>query len=120
MPSVEELLSHYSPAVRALTRQTREVVLEHIPHAQEMVDHTARSIVFGHRNPESGPICAISPNRSHVKLVFYSGDTLPDPQGLLSGTGNGSRHVRLNSSRQALGSGVHDLLASAAGDHNGK
>lgn len=41
-------------------------------------------------------ICAIRPEKTYVALQFYtSGTSLPDPKGLLEGTGKKMRHVKI-------------------------
>lgn len=43
-------------------------------------------------------ICAIRPAKGYVALQFYaSGTRLPDPDGLLEGTGRKMRHVKIRS-----------------------
>src|SRR5690554_128141 len=42
------------------------------------------------------PFAYLNANKSHVNLGFYQGfENLPDPDGLLEGTGKTMRHVKL-------------------------
>lgn len=44
-----------------------------------------------------GNVAALVPYPEHVNLAFFQGARLPDPTRLLTGTGVGMRHVRLDS-----------------------
>lgn len=43
------------------------------------------------------PYAYIMPQRGHLNLGFCRGTALPDPNGLLEGTGKALRHVKLRS-----------------------
>ncbi len=53
---------------------------------------------------------------SHVNLGFYHGASLPDPAGLLEGTGKRLRHVKLRSLSAARNPAVTALLRQAIAD----
>ena len=57
--------------------------------------------------------CYVMPLKKHVNLGFYHGVALPDPAGLLEGTGKRLRHVKLRSREDAQRPEVRDLLAAA-------
>ena len=50
---------------------------------------------------------------AHVNLGFLQGAHLPDPGGLLDGTGKALRHVKLRTPEQALAPAVRTLLVAA-------
>ena len=50
---------------------------------------------------------------SHVNLGFYHGASLPDPEGLLEGTGKELRHVKLRDVAAAQSEAVATLLREA-------
>lgn len=50
---------------------------------------------------------------AHVNLGFFRGTHLPDPEGLLEGTGKALRHVRLRMPEEALAPAVRSLLIAA-------
>lgn len=54
--------------------------------------------------------------RTHVNLGFYHGASLPDPAGLLEGTGKRLRHVKLRSLAEAKRPAVKALLRAAIAD----
>jgi Domain of unknown function (DU1801) len=55
-------------------------------------------------------------HKSHINLGFFHGIDLPDPQGMLQGTGKKLRHIKLASLDDAKRPEVRSL-AKAAFDH---
>ena len=55
----------------------------------------------------------ILPHSAWVNLGFYRGTDLPDPEGLLEGTGARMRHVKVRSLDDARLPEVRDLVAAA-------
>ena len=66
------------------------------PDLVERVRHGWHSINY--RDPAAGFVCAIFPGVDRVELVFEHGARLPDPDGLLSGSG---KQVRILAFRSA-------------------
>jgi hypothetical protein len=112
--TVEEFLASYSPEVQALALQTRELVLEVIPKALEMVDPPSRIIAYGFSPKYADLVCAIAPYQSYVNLIFSKGTELPDPQGLLTGTGKRARHVRIDTAEAVKRPSLRSLIKTAA------
>ena len=61
----------------------------------EQVDYPAKLIACGWRQIYKDTICVIMPLKAAVNLGFPRGVDLPDPAGLLTGTGKPARHVRI-------------------------
>jgi len=59
-------------------------------------------------------VCAIMPAKAHVNLQLFGGAQLPDPHGLLEGTGKGMRHVKCRSVADARRAGLLALIRAAA------
>ncbi|HJV43857.1 DUF1801 domain-containing protein [Caulobacter sp.] len=53
---------------------------------------------------------------AHVNLGFYEGASLPDPAGLLEGTGKRMRHVKLRWGQSLDEAALAALIAAAHGD----
>jgi hypothetical protein len=100
---VRSFLKAYPPEVRDLALGARELVLRLVPTAEERVHRPWKAIAYG----LSQKFCAISPYRSWINLHFHRGASLPDPAGLLEGTGKSARHVKVTAPadlrRRALG-----------------
>jgi hypothetical protein len=58
----------------------------------------------------------ISVQESYVNLGFFHGASLPDPQGLLEGTGKKLRHIKIRSASDIRRAGVAALLRHAIAD----
>ena len=54
--------------------------------------------------------------RAHVNVGFYQGASLPDPAGLLEGSGKRMRHVKLRWGQQVNAAALSELIASAYRD----
>ncbi len=50
------------------------------------------------------------PHARHVNLAFHEGAALPDPQGLLQGTGRMMRHVRIEADQQIHSAALTALI----------
>ena len=58
----------------------------------------------------------ISVQKSHINLGFYHGAILPDPNGLLEGTGKKLRHVKIHSLEATRARALKELLRQAVSD----
>jgi hypothetical protein len=110
---VEELLAGYSAEVRAVAEAARGLVREVLPGATEQVDMPARLIGYGTGPRMRDLVCTIMPQRGWVNLGFYRGTALPDPAGLLTGTGKVHRHVKLRTPADVADPALRALLEAA-------
>lgn len=60
--------------------------------------------------------CYIMPQKDYLNLGFYHGTSLDDPDGLLEGTGNKLRHIKLRSIETAKQDNVMTLIKLARED----
>ena len=111
--SLEEFLASNIPEVRQLVLKTRALVLTVIPQAIEQVDPPSKIIAYGFGLKYGDLICAIAPYKTYVNLIFSQGAQLPDPQGLLTGTGKRARHVKIKSATDIETPGLRSLLEAA-------
>jgi hypothetical protein len=58
----------------------------------------------------------IGVQKSHINLGFYHGAILPDPNGLLEGTGKKLRHVKIHSLEATRTRALKKLLRQAVAD----
>ncbi len=59
------------------------------------------------------PICVVGAFTRHVGVEFWRGTTIPDPRGLLEGTGKNLRHVKLRTVLEATSPQFAALVRSA-------
>jgi hypothetical protein len=65
------------------------------PDAGRGLSPTSDAVHYHRREAMSEHFCYISASKDHANLGFYYGAELPDPEGLLGGTGKLLRHVRI-------------------------
>jgi hypothetical protein len=94
MATVDELLQRSSPEVRAIALRLREVIRETLPDALESVDLPDNLLAFGSGGRLRDLVVGIIPHSAHVNVQFADAVDLPDPAGLLQGTGKRIRHVK--------------------------
>lgn len=108
-----EFLNGYSAEVRDVALGLRAIVRSAMPEASEMLDRSARIVGYGFGPGYAGMICTIILSQKGVKLGVVRATELPDPQGLLEGSGKVHRYVAFAGSSDLRQAGLTALLASA-------
>jgi hypothetical protein len=62
----------------------------------------------------NGPMCFFMVGKHHVTFGFLRGTSLPDPAGLLEGTGKNLRHVKLRTAEDVRTPALRKLIEAAA------
>lgn len=94
----EELMDITVPEMQPVARRLREIVFEVDPDSVEVVRLGDRAATYGVGPKKmSEGYAYILPHKNWVNLGFYKGVDLPDPKGLLQGTGKKLRHVKVGS-----------------------
>ncbi len=98
----EELLDTTEDSQQATLIRLGEVILLIDPDNCEVVRLGERAATYG-LGPKkmSGGYTYILPHTTWVNLGFYKGADLPDPSGILEGTGKQLRHVKIRSAQEA-------------------
>ncbi len=109
----DDFLGQYNPEVRQIAQKARLLILSVMPGAIEQVDPPSKIIAYGFDRTYAGLVCAIAPFTAHVNLMFSRGAALPDPAGLLDGSGKRARHVKLKTLADVDHPGVRALLETA-------
>src|SRR5260221_2004769 len=107
---VDAFLKTYDPEIRKIVLKARQLVLECFPDAIEQIDLSDKLLGYGFDNGYKGAVCALIPYTVHVNLIFSQGAQLPDPKGLLEGTGKQARHIKLKTVADVERLGVKALL----------
>ena len=107
----EDILSDHSPEVRTLAHRLRQLIGETIPEAGETAYPSWHGI--GYRHPQVGYFCAIFPQVNHVRLGFEFGVLLPDPAGLLEGSGKQVRYASIWDEDSIPVAAIQELLRAA-------
>jgi len=112
-PDVDELLASVSTEVRELALRTRSLILDVLPgEILETVGGT--DMGYGWTRGYKGLICVINLHQRWVNLGLAGGVDLPDPAGLLQGTGKRNRHVRIATTADIDRPELRDLLEAAS------
>jgi uncharacterized protein YdhG (YjbR/CyaY superfamily) len=108
-------LEKYSPPVAAAARACRTRLRALVPRGCEFVYDNYNALVFGFGPSEkpSTAVLSIAVFPDWVTLCFLKGASLEDPDGLLKGSGNQVRHVRLAAPADLDRPEVRRLIGSA-------
>ncbi|MHB0966679.1 MAG: DUF1801 domain-containing protein [Chloroflexi bacterium] len=112
-PALEPFLMNYSDTVRELARSARVLILAVMPKTVEQLDPSANLIAYGLDHSYKGLICGITLHKAYINIMFAQGASLPDPQGLLQGTGKLARHVHVERLADLEAPGIRDLMETA-------
>lgn len=98
-----------------LIRECRAVMRKRFPTANELVYDNYNFFVIGYCTTERPSTCVVSlaANSKGVGLSFYRGATLPDPRGILLGSGNQNRFARLEDAVTLGRPEVRELIEAA-------
>lgn len=115
--TIDDVLDGVDEPIRAITLRLRDLVIEVDPETWESPRPGDRALSYG-----IGPkkmvegYAYIMPQRGYVNLGFYQGAMLPDPAGLLEGTGAKLRHVKVRSLDDAGQPALRALVAAAVAE----
>jgi hypothetical protein len=111
---LEEFLGDYTPEIRTLALQLRALVYAIDPDVIEQIDIPAHLLAYGYAKTYTHLMCVIILYKDNVNLGFPRGVDLPDPEGLLEGTGKRARHVKIRKAAQIELPEVAALIQSSA------
>ena len=108
-------VAKYDPAVGKLVRATRSALRKRLPTAIELVYDNYQFLAIGYSATEraSDSLVSLAVSPKGVALSFYYGASLPDPDGILLGSGSQNRFVRLDSAATLALPSVEALLRAA-------
>ena len=109
---VDRLVSEHPPELQAIERALRATIRAAFPGAIEQVDFANKLIAFGRSMRIRGLLFAIIAHKSHVNLQLADGAALPDPEGLIEGTGKRIRHVKIRTVEAASSPAVVSIVAA--------
>jgi hypothetical protein len=110
---VINFLSNYDEKVSSLALELREMLFKTLPDIKEQIDKPARIIGYGYGPKYADHICVIIPSKKGLKLGFNRGSELPDPTGILQGSGKVHKYVEIRSGTDIKSSALKKLLSSA-------
>lgn len=114
LDTFDDLRAISEPTLLPLLDSLRALVLRLDPETTETVRLGDRAATYGlgPRKMIDG-YCYILPYSKWVNLGFYQGIALPDPSGLLQGTGKRLRHVKISAPTEVANPALAALLTAA-------
>ena len=94
---LDRILEGNAPDVVATAHALRAAVKAAMPDVVEQVDFGNGLLAFGRSMAMRDLLFAVIPHKSHVNLQLADGAVLPNPGGLIEGTGKRIRHVKIRS-----------------------
>jgi hypothetical protein len=112
---LDKIIEKQTPEMAKLTREVLAKLRPRFPGSVEMVYDKKRGMVVGFCPDEraSNVINSIGVYSKWINLYFFEGDTLPDPDGILQGTGSIVRNIRIDSAADLDRPAVKALMAEA-------
>jgi hypothetical protein len=110
---IDQLLLSYPEEVQLMTENARELIKSVLPGINEEADFPAKMLAYGFGAGYKHMICTIILSKKGIKIGFYKGTELPDPKGLLEGTGKVHRYVQVLSVSDVNTAGIKNLLKEA-------
>jgi Domain of unknown function (DU1801) len=110
----EAMLAGFPEGIQQLAHDARALIYDVLPGTVEVVWPHQRSAGYG-----TGPrkmtehFCWLAPQTRHVVFGFYYGTELPDPTGLLEGTGRLMRHAKIRSATDLANPALRQLVQIA-------
>jgi hypothetical protein len=108
---VQRFLATQSPEIGALAGSLCELILQLYPDAVVTVE--GGDIGFGATTGYKGLVFTVSPHAKHVTLGLAGGASLPDPAGLLEGTGRVHRHLKVRKPADLDRPELRELMTAA-------
>ena len=108
-------IAKFTPEVATLIRAARRKMRARLPQALELVYDNYNFFVIGYGPSEraSEAIFSLAAQAKGVSLCFLQGASLPDPNGLLKGSGNVVRNIRIETADTLDQAGVRSLMKAA-------
>ena len=112
---LNDMIARFDPAIQRVVRQARTKLRKRLPAALELVydNYNALAIGYGSSEKRGDWIVSLAVYASGVNLYFIYGVALPDPHGLLLGSGNQGRFIRLESAAMLDCREIDDLIEAA-------
>ena len=112
---LQSFIDKFDPKHQAVIRAVRKALRKRFPTANELVWDNYNFFVLAYSATErpSDSVVTIAGASNGIGLSFYRGATLPDPAGILLGSGVQNRFVRLESAKTLERPEVDALIEAA-------
>jgi len=113
---LNRLIEQRPPEIARLTKAVLGKMRRQLPGSAELIYDKKNSLVIGFCSADraSNVINSIATYSKWINLYFFEGDSLPDPEGLLKGSGTMVRSIRLTDAAELDRPAVKALISLAA------
>ena len=119
MQAINDMLTALPPRTRTLAQNALALLRETLPGVMEQADPKAKLIGYHYGPGEQNLVCELLLGAG-VRIGFTRSNTLPDPTGLLEGSGKTHRYVHLRSDNVIVSGALADLLGAALAGHQAR
>jgi hypothetical protein len=116
MDTFDEFLKSYPPEVQAICRKLHALVKSAMPEAYEHLYASQNHISYSNSESARDEMIYLVPMKDYVRLGFFWGGNLPDPDHLLIGAGKRLRHVKVRTLDEAGLPALKGLIEAAWAD----
>ena len=113
MATADGILSKYEHGVSSLGLQLRKFLLGQLENIIEYPDEAANIIGYGYGPGYKSLVCTIIPSQKGIKLGFYKGSELPDPENVLRGSGKVHRYAEIKTGDDLKKPAIKNLIKEA-------
>ena len=108
-------IEKFTPEMAQAIRAARAALRKRLPTANELLYDNYNFFVIGYSSTLRPSDCftQLVGDAHGLRLAFYYGSTLPDPAGILLGSGSQNRFIRLASARDLSKPEVEALIGAA-------
>ena len=117
LPEYLKFLAPFDSHITELALATRKLVLEEAPDSTELIYDAYNAVAtgYGFTGRPSECFIHIAVYAKWVNLGFHRGSELPDPKGILEGTGRLIRHIRISDPKDLADPDVRAFVKQAIG-----
>jgi hypothetical protein len=110
-PAIHQWMKNHQGELGAIADRWFEVMRNCGDEVRELLHDGCPVACLG-----DAPFAYVNVFRAHVNVGFFQGASLPDPAGLLEGTGRFMRHVKLRPGTNVNTAALHRLIEIAYSD----
>jgi hypothetical protein len=108
--SWDENLASHTPDVQAAARALEAIIREELPDVVVQYDPGNGLLAFGRSMKMRDLLFALIPHGGWVNLQLADGALLPNPEGLIEGTGKKIRHIKVRTGDAATSDRVREAV----------
>lgn len=112
MHTPDAIFCRYDTAIAELGYAAREYLLRELPGIKEEVDIPANLLGYSYGPGYKNLICTLIASKKMMKIGLNRGAELPDPAGLLKGTGKVHKYVEVRAAEDLARPELKQLLAA--------